>query len=164
VHKLLICSNFEPSQGITPLILIMKNILTGFVLFIIILGSSCAASDPGYINKPSNYANYTNLAEALRSVGGVRVEGSNTYVGSADNVKIYLRGGSSTILLTTQPLYVVNEVPVGNNYSDANSIVNMRDVTSIRILAGTQAVTRWGEQGTNGVILIKMKEAKDIVK
>lgn len=141
----------------------MKNILTGLILFIIVLGSSCASSDPGYINRPSNYANYSNLAEALRSVGGIRVTGGNTFVGE-DNITVYLRGASSTIVLTTQPLYVVNNVPVGNNYNDANSIVNMREVTSIRILSGTRAVTRWGEQGTNGVILIKMKEAKDIIK
>lgn len=140
----------------------MKNALSVFTLFIIMLGSSCASSDSGYINQPSNYANYTNLGEALRSVGGVRVEGGNTLVGSKDNIKVYLRGASNTIELSTQPLYVINNVAIGNSYSDANSIVNMREVTSIRILAGTQAVTRWGEQGTNGVIMIKMREADDI--
>jgi outer membrane receptor for ferrienterochelin and colicin len=140
----------------------MKKILTGLVIFVIILVSSCASSDPGYINQPSEYANYSSLAEALRSVGGVRVTGANTLVGDPSNVSVFLRGASSSIILTNQPLYVVNNVPVGNNYNDANSIVNMREVTSIRILSGTYAVTRWGEQGNSGVIMIKMKEASDI--
>jgi len=139
----------------------MKNILTGFIIFVIIFSSSCASSDQGYINEPSDYGSYISLAEALRSVGGVRVTGGNTLAGQANNISVFLRGASSTIELSTQPLYVVNNVPVGNSYNDANSIINMREVTSIRILSGTQAVTRWGNEGNAGVIMIKMKEAKD---
>jgi len=140
----------------------MKNILSGFLfLTVLLFAGSCAMSDPGYVNKPNNYSNYSNLAEALRSVGGIRITGGNTIVG-AENVQVFLRGGSSSIVLNTQPLYIVNNIPVGNSYSDANSIVNMREVTSIRIITGTHAVTVYGERGNHGVILIKMKEAADI--
>ena len=142
----------------------MKHILTGLLLAsIVLLGSSCASSHPGYMNEPNDYSKYTSLIEALRSVGGVRVTGGNTFVGE-NNITVYLRGASSSIILNTQPLYVINNVPVGNSYKDANSIINMREVTSIRIITGTHAVTRWGVDGNNGVILIKMREAKDLIK
>ncbi len=139
----------------------MKKLITGILIFsLVVIGGSCKNQDPGYIQQPNDFTRYTTLVEALRSIGGLRITGGNTLVG-IENITIHTRG-ESTFVLNTQPLFVVNNVPVGTNYSDANSIVDMKQVTSIRVLTGTHAVTRWGEEGNHGVILIKMREAKDV--
>ena len=110
---------------------------------------SCAGTE-GAATKTKDFASYTDLAAALRSIGGLQVSGTG------DNIIVTLRG-ISTIKLQTQPLYVVNNVPVGNSYGNANSMVNPADITSIRVLRGAQATTIYGEDGNNGVILIKTK-------
>ena len=129
------------------------KIFVKFVLAmsVVTLMYGCAGSE-GVASKPRDFSAYTDLAGALRSVGGLQI------TGTGNNIMITLRGQGS-INLNTQPLYVVNNVPLGNNYSHANSVVNPAEITSIRILSGAQATTVWGEDGNHGVILIKTKNA-----
>mmetsp|Transcript_12943 Transcript_12943/g.17996 ORF Transcript_12943/g.17996 Transcript_12943/m.17996 type:complete len:132 (+) Transcript_12943:32-427(+) len=110
---------------------------------------SCAGTE-GTTGNTKDFSSYTDLAGALRSVGGLQVSGTG------DNIIVTLRG-MSTFNLNTQPLYVVNNVPVGNTYSNANSMVNPAEITSIRVLRGSSATTIYGEDGNHGVILIKTK-------
>ena len=119
------------------------------ILSLAVFMFACAGTE-GTTTKPRDFSNYTNLAAALRSIGGLQVSGTG------DNIIVTLRGLAS-INLNTQPLYVVNNIPVGNAYSHANSMVNPADITSIRVLRGAQATTVYGEDGNHGVILIKTK-------
>lgn len=121
------------------------------ILSMIGLMVSCAGTE-GATKPVKDYSNYTDLAAALRSIGGLQVSGTG------ENIIVTLRG-ISTIKLNTQPLYVVNNVPVGNAYANANSIVNPAQITSIRVLRGAQATTMYGEDGNHGVILIKTKDS-----
>lgn len=122
------------------------------ILFIAGMSYSCSSTE-GVSGNPKDFSSYTDLAGALRSVGGLQVSGTG------DNVIVTLRG-MSTLQLNTQPLYVVNNVPVGNAYANANSIVNPSEITSIRVLRGSSATTIYGEDGNHGVILIKTKVSK----
>ena len=122
------------------------------VLSICTLVFACAGTE-GVANKPKDFSSYTDLASALRSVGGLQVSGTG------NDIIVTLRG-ISTLALNTQPLYVVNNVPVGNDYSHANSIINPAEITSIQVLRGAQATTVWGEDGNHGVIAIRTKAGK----
>ena len=114
---------------------------------------SCAGgpSTPGGVSTPSNdYSTYTTLGDALRSVGGLQV------TGTGQALQVMVRGGAvNSMTLNTLPLFVIDGVPISTRYADAASIVNPNEIVSIRVLNGTRAVTRYGEEGNAGVIEIK---------
>lgn len=128
----------------------MKTFIKGFSVLLIIAMIGACTSTEGTTNKPKDFSSYSDLASALRSIGGLQISGTG------DNIIVTLRGQSS-LKLNTQPLFVVNNIPVGNAYADANNMVNPSEITSIRVLRGASATTIYGEDGNSGVILIKTK-------
>ena len=135
----------------------MKMLLRLFTLVAVMsLVFACGASQGTAANKAEKrpmYANLNNLSDALRMQSGLRVEGSG------NGTKVYIRG-TSTITLSTQPLYVINGNPIGQSYAMAANAVNVNDIVSIRVLKSSSQTTIYGEEGTNGVILIKTKVAE----
>ena len=93
-------------------------------------------------------ANIT-LGDMIRRLPGVQVSGS----GQNLSVKI---SGSESFMSGTSPLYVVNGTSIGNSYAQVANMVNPNDVTSIRVLKGSDA-SIYGTRGANGVILIRTK-------
>ncbi len=119
-------------------------------LLAVFLGS-CASQTGGTASadkdKPAkDYSSYTNMADVLRSVGGIQVSGYG------QNVTVTLRG-VNTFTGDTQPLYVVNKIPMGTDYGLINQIAP-QDIDDIRVLKGTYAINRYGNLGRNGAILI----------
>lgn len=88
------------------------------------------------------------LADVLRKNSSLMI------VGSGDAVKINVRGAGS-INLNTEPLFVIDGVPMGNSYARANSAINPNMIESVRVLKSQSEVTVYGEDGNHGVILIK---------
>ena len=123
-----------------------------YALAFLAMISACAGTE-GTTRQPKDFSNYTDLASALRSIGSLQISGTG------DNIIVSMRGQSS-INLNTQPLFVVNNIPVGNNYSDANGMINPSEITSINVLRGASATTIYGEDGNSGVILIRTKVSK----
>ena len=89
------------------------------------------------------------LIDQLRKVPGLDIRGYGA------NVNITVRG-ASRIQGDNDPLYVVDNTPVGRDYSSVASSVNTANIQSIRVLKGPEA-SRFGARGSNGVILIKTK-------
>jgi TonB-dependent starch-binding outer membrane protein SusC len=85
------------------------------------------------------YGYYQNIYEMLRGQPGVQVNGTS--------VKIQ---GASSFLAGTEPLYVVDGIPV-TTISD----IQPQDVKSIEILKGSSA-SIYGSRGANGVVLITL--------
>lgn len=91
------------------------------------------------------YASYTSIYEMIRGeVPGVQVNGTS--------IKIQ---GASSLLLSTEPLFVVDGMVV-NTIGD----IQPYSVKSIEILKGSSA-SIYGSRGANGVILIKLIGAGD---
>jgi TonB-dependent SusC/RagA subfamily outer membrane receptor len=93
----------------------------------------------------SKYASYRNIYDMIRGeVPGVQVNGTS--------IKIQ---GASSLMLSTEPLFVVDGMVV-------NSIDDIQPYTvkSIEILKGSSA-SIYGSRGANGVILIKLVGAGD---
>lgn len=88
------------------------------------------------------------LADVLRKNSSIQVTGNGS------NAKVLVRGISS-INLNTSPLYVVDGVPMGNSYSQANSAINPSQIVNVRVLKSKSETTLYGETGSQGVILIK---------
>ena len=89
------------------------------------------------------------LADMLRRLPGVNVTGNGF------NASVTIRGISS-INLTNEPLYVIDGVPVGHNFSSVASTINPQEIKYIRVLKGGDA-TIYGVRGSNGVIVITRK-------
>lgn len=91
---------------------------------------------------------YSTVADYLRKVGGLRVEGKG------EDVKVWVRGGVSSLLYSNQPIFVIDGVNVGRGY--ANTVgLSPTQIVSVEVLRGPVQTTRYGEDGNNGVILIK---------
>lgn len=95
---------------------------------------------------------------------GVNMVNSSGLLGAAPNVQIR---GASSLLGGTQPLYVVDGVPLNDQtLSSAQGAptglnplldLNPNDIESMTVLKDAAAVAIYGSRGTNGVILIKTK-------
>ena len=112
----------------------------------------------------------TNLANALSGkVAGVFV--SRPASGAAGSSKILIRGNNS-LRTNSQPLYVIDGLPIVNNstesasqwggfdYGDGISNINPDDIESMSVLKGPNATALYGQRGSNGVILITTKSGK----
>ncbi|WP_339608674.1 TonB-dependent receptor plug domain-containing protein [uncultured Roseivirga sp.] len=101
--------------------------------------------------KPTQeYEQYTSLYQALKSVPGVSVTGSEA------NANIALRGGAYGY---SNPLFVIDNVIVGN-YSRANAMVLPSNIKSIKVLNGLSATNIYGLEASSGVILIRTKASE----
>ena len=76
---------------------------------------------------------------------------------SADgSIAVQLRGPSS-FLGSSQPLYVIDDVPFQAGPGGALTGINPYDIESIKVLTNPADIGIYGVQGANGVILIKTK-------
>ena len=64
---------------------------------------------------------------------------------------------SATIVGTKIPLYVINGVPVQKNTNNPLQNINPNDIESISILKDKSAVSLYGQEGEDGVVLITTK-------
>lgn len=128
------------------------------IVAVVVLGLiGCASSKPGassnsdenfggtsevYVDNPS-----LTLADYLRRVSGVQVHGNGS------SASIIIRG-TETLQLSSAPLFVFNGIKAGRNFSRINNLVNMNEVTRIRVLKGIEASSSYGMDGGNGVIEI----------
>lgn len=116
-------------------------------------------------NRDLNKVTYSSPEKALQGkIAGVQI---NNYSGQpGGGTEIYIRGISS-INAGTQPLYVVDGVPVitgnfGYSTNDANvmSTINPADIESITVLKDAAAASIYGSRSANGVVLITTKSGK----
>lgn len=97
--------------------------------------------------KPSNLS----LTDLLQRLPGVRVKS-----GSGAFAKFVVDGASASFMSDTSPLFVVNGMAMGTDYSNVCSLVYPNDVISMSVLKGADA-SIYGTRGANGVILIRTK-------
>ena len=110
--------------------------------------------DPNVIAPNEERVTSSSLATMLMRLPGVQVRGSG------DNVSVKIRGAQS-LNLTTQPLYVVDGVPLGRDFGTVNRALNPEHIKSIRVLKGNDA-TMYGARGSNGVIDIRLDKGHGI--
>ncbi len=93
----------------------------------------------------SKYSSYHSIYDVLKggAVPGVQVSGSSIRI-----------QGASSLMLSTEPLFVVDGVPV-ETVDDIQPVM----VKSIQVLKGS-AASIYGSRGANGVILINLIKGK----
>ncbi len=100
----------------------------------------------------------TNVVNALSGkIAGVRIT-SNGGPGSGSTVQIR---GSSSVSGNNEPLYVVDGVPLQQQYDKTKggglSEINPDDIKEISVLKGPNAAALYGSRASNGVILVTTK-------
>ena len=97
-------------------------------------------------------------------ISGVRVASQTGNPGSAGTVQIR---GVGSINGTTEPLYVVDGVPItAGNYgvsgysSNVLASINPEDIESISVLKDAASASLYGSRAANGVVLITTKRGK----
>jgi TonB-dependent SusC/RagA subfamily outer membrane receptor len=113
-------------------------------------GSARKKNVNGPVNKidasKSRNASYNTIYEMIRAeVPGVSVDGKT----------ILIRGGSTSINASNEPLLVVDGTPV-SSIDDIHPLM----VKSIEVLKGSAAAI-YGSRGSNGVILITLRNSTD---
>lgn len=91
------------------------------------------------------------LDQYLKRLHGVRV------VGEGRTAVIQVRGVAS-FTLSTEPLFVVDGVRMGNEFSKIFDMVNVADVRSVEVLTSNRATLMYGNEGFAGAILINKRE------
>ncbi|PIY08066.1 MAG: hypothetical protein COZ18_14190 [Flexibacter sp. CG_4_10_14_3_um_filter_32_15] len=120
----------------------------------------------------------TNLVNALAGkVAGVQVTSSGGQAGASSRITIR---GQNSLVGNSQPLFVVDGIPLDNRQTNASSSLNDSDgsllftgagsnrvvdidpsiIESTSVLKGAAATAIWGARGANGVILITTKKGK----
>jgi TonB-linked SusC/RagA family outer membrane protein len=114
--------------------------------------------EPGLLNALSGKASNVNITASSGDPGAgsyVQIRGQNTITGN------------------TQPLYVVDGIPIsgqevdnGNNVDGVNeqsraNDLNPSSIETVTILKGASAAALWGNRAANGVILITTKKGKE---
>ena len=96
-----------------------------------------------------------NLVNSLQGrVAGLSIQTSGNGVSGAS--KVVLRGNRS-IAGSSQPLYVVDGVPLGGDISD----LSPDDIASINVLKGANAAALYGARANNGAIIITTKSGAE---
>lgn len=120
-------------------------------------------SSSALANKPE-----TDIGRALQGrTPGLQVLNSSGIAGSGSRINIR---GFSSITGDTQPLWVVNGVPINTSSNDIATDfrdgqvsptrfldLDPNNIETITVLRGLQATTTYGSQGRNGVILVTTK-------
>lgn len=102
-------------------------------------------------------ARATGAQEAMQGrLPGVDIKRSSGKPGADFSIEIR---GANSITGNTQPLYVVDGIPVGQNGSATNPIndINPSDIERIDVLKDASSTAIYGSRGSNGVILITTK-------
>jgi TonB-dependent SusC/RagA subfamily outer membrane receptor len=85
----------------------------------------------------------------FRKIPGIEVRGNYP------RLSLRIRGAQS-IHLTTEPLYVLEGIPLGHDFASLARATTPQEVKSIRILKGAEA-TMYGARGANGVVVVNLK-------
>lgn len=67
--------------------------------------------------------------------------------------------GATTLMGEQEPLFVVNDIPLGPNPGGNLSAINPRDIESVAVLRDAAGTAAYGSRGANGVIVIRTKQS-----
>ncbi|MEM7373047.1 MAG: TonB-dependent receptor plug domain-containing protein [Bacteroidota bacterium] len=106
--------------------------------------------DPNVIIPDNTQASVNSWENLFRKVASVEVQGSYP------NLSLRIRGANS-IHMTTEPLYVLEGIPLGHDFSSLARATTPSDVKSIRVVKGPDAAL-YGARGSNGVVVVTLKK------
>jgi outer membrane receptor protein involved in Fe transport len=92
------------------------------------------------------------LDQYIKRLNGVRV------VGEGRKAVIQIRGVAS-FELSTEPLFVIDGMRMGNEFSRIYDMINISDIKSVEVLTSSRATLLFGNDGFSGAILITKNDS-----
>jgi TonB-dependent SusC/RagA subfamily outer membrane receptor len=155
----------------------MRPVVASAVLPRWLAATACAAALLGCGGNPGRQSRPQPLADSTRanSTAGVTAQDIESHPGepiekilanrvsgvvvsrSAEGYLVVQIRGTSTFNSSTEPLYVIDGVPVSPGPGGALAGINPYDIESIRVLKDAASTAEYGSRGANGVIVIKLK-------
>ncbi len=162
-HKEVIATNDELTVSLNPAAAVLSDVVvTGY-------GSSTKRNLTGNIASVSGKSIENVPVNSFESAvqgraAGVFVEAGNGKPGQAITVRIR---GASSVSAGTQPLYVIDGVPLttadlSSNGAPTNPLsdINPNDIQSVDILKDASAAAIYGSRAANGVVLITTRQGR----
>ncbi|TKT88097.1 SusC/RagA family TonB-linked outer membrane protein [Dyadobacter frigoris] len=118
----------------------------------------------GEILNESPASNFVNNLSG--KIAGVNISGAG---GVGSSARIVIRGESS-LSMQSQPLFIIDGVPVGNDntnnsgsadYGNSASEINPADIESVNVLKGPAAAALYGSRAARGAIVITTKKGSN---
>jgi len=137
---------------------------TLILALLLFLGWACSGTDEAktyqgntLVNKDGvssieNVDNTQTWSTYLRRLPGVIVRGQG------QNLVIRIRSTNNSFLMDSSPLFVVDNMAVGNDFQSLAGSINLGDVESITVLKNANETSMWGLRGANGVIVVRSKK------
>ncbi|TLV03872.1 SusC/RagA family TonB-linked outer membrane protein [Dyadobacter luticola] len=115
-----------------------------------------------------NQSPATNFVNNLSGkIAGVNISSAG---GVGSSSRITIRGESSLSIMSNQPLFIIDGVPVGNDgtsnsgsadYGNSASEINPADIETINVLKGPAAAALYGSRAARGAIVITTKKGSN---
>jgi len=105
--------------------------------------------DPNVVIPTDSEVSPQSWENLLRKLSGVEVNGNYP------NLSLKVRG-SQSFYLSTEPLFVLEGVPLGNDFRSLDGAATPSDVKYIQVIKGSDA-SMYGVRGANGVIVVTLK-------
>lgn len=99
-------------------------------------------------NQEDSYVRVDQLANHIDTLPRLSVNGNNV-----------INTTANTIQGTPNPLFVIDGVQVGRNFGRVLQLLDPNQEVSVDFLTSSRATTRYGEEGRNGVIIIKKRQS-----
>ncbi len=107
---------------------------------------------------PSREAHKRDPREPIEAVLARRFPGVDVSSGAGGILRIHIRGMES-FYGNTEPLIVIDGVPLGAGHRGVVRGINPYDIESIEVLKHASETALYGVRGANGVIIIKTKKS-----
>lgn len=104
------------------------------------------------VSSIENVDNTVTWATHLRRLPGVIVRGQG------ENLTVRVRSQNNSFMLDSSPLFVLDNVALGNDFQALSGAISINDVSSISVLKNASELGMWGLRGANGVIVVKSKK------
>ncbi|WP_420399243.1 SusC/RagA family TonB-linked outer membrane protein [Flagellimonas sp.] len=133
------------------------------------LGSAVSSVKPEALVRSGE----TSVANAIQGkMAGVNITRSNGDPGAGSNIRIR---GANTIFGSTQPLIIVDGIPISNSSTQGGASsatgngtsqqsrlndINPNDIETLQVLKGASAAALWGSRASNGVVIITTKSGR----
>jgi len=126
----------------------------------LILGCAHGAADPAPRAPSPSTVTADDIARqptvSLEQLIAGRVAGVRVIRAPGGGISVRIRGQSS-LVLSNEPLFVVDGVPIKPGPNGTLSWLNPQDIASIEVLKDAASTAMYGVRGGNGVIVIKTK-------
>ncbi|WP_316632541.1 M56 family metallopeptidase [uncultured Flavobacterium sp.] len=103
-------------------------------------------------------SNTSTKADCIVNTATNTIVSTNTNGNTSTIVTVANNNGQQTIKIKSDPLYIVDGTVIGHLSTDDAKSLDDLNIKSVNVYKGMEATVRYGEDGSNGVVIIETKK------